>query len=717
MYHPLSERIVDLLVTRTSTTDRHFFRLMTAFYMGVVSSMMRAHLRTQDRGDIPINCYSACLSTSGSGKNYASNSLEDIILMPFKTPFLADIMYPEARNTVTRLAVEESRKSGEDPDVIKETLGKEFYAIGEYALTFDSATSAAVRQQRRKLQLAGAGALNLIIDEVGDNLIRNYESLTDYLSLYDKGILKQKITKHTAESKRGIELDCPTPANLLMFGTPSKVLDGTTTEEQFFTLLETGFARRMLFGFNPTVNKVAGLTPEELFEMACKSNSVMATNEMSAVFIDLAKPEHFHKFIRVPRELSIKFIEYRMKCEEMALDMPDHQEIQKTELSHRYFKAMKLAGTYAFIDGVTTMTEDHLNYAIKLVEDSGLAFANLVNRERPYVKLAKYIADQQVEITRADLVEDLPCFTGSEAAKRELLDLAVAYGYNNNIIIKREFRDGIEFISGDRLEETNLDEIIFSASMEMAFNYENLVQPFDKLHMLLQQPNMHFTTHHVKNGHRSETNCIAGFNMVAIDVDSGVTVQTAKKMLEGYKYILYTTKRHLVEDEGICVERFRILFPLSHVIKLSSSDFKEFMDNLFDWLPFESDYQTSQRSRKWLTHNSVESGGEYFENDGELLDSTLFIPMTRKSEELRAEISGNSNITNLERWFFSQAVKGNRNNTLARYAFVLLDKGHSESDIVKHVKEFNKRLPNPLAVDELDNTILKSIGKKVTERE
>ena len=92
------------------------------------------------------------------------------------------------------------------------------------------------------------------------------------------------------------------------------------------------------------------------------------------------------------------------------------------------------------------VTKEHLHSAIKLVEESGVAFQQMLKREKPYVKLAKYIADVNTEVTQVDLVEQLPFYKGSEAQKRDLLNLAIAYGYKNNIIIKKSYVDNIEFL-------------------------------------------------------------------------------------------------------------------------------------------------------------------------------------------------------------------------------------------------------------------------------
>ena len=51
------------------------------------------------------------------------------------------------------------------------------------------------------------------------------------------------------------------------------------------------------------------------------------------------------------------------------------------------------------------------------------------------------------------------------------MNLAMAYGYKNRIIIKKSFVDGIEFFKGETLKQTSLDELIVSYSNHMAYNY------------------------------------------------------------------------------------------------------------------------------------------------------------------------------------------------------------------------------------------------------
>lgn len=707
MYHPHSEQLVDILINKTGSNDRHFFRVLYAFYASTISSMMRTEIATHDRGIIPVNMYALSLAYSGYGKNYASGTLEELMIEPFEEVFTEEVFAENAKANIVKLAIQQARKFGSDPDEVKENIQAEFESLGAYVSTFDSATSAAIKQLRKKLIIANAGSLNLIIDEIGSNLTGNIEALTDYLSLYDKGIIKQKITKSTPENKRGVSVNGATPANLLMFGTPSKLLNGAKTEEEFFSLLETGYARRLFFAFVRKPKKKEFLSPEALYEMSVSTHVKASLEGIKKHYEDLAAPRYFNNILTMSKETAIALLAYKQRCEIEAVDYKEHQEILKAELSHRYYKALKLAGTYAFVDKSSTITKEHLEYAIQLTEDSGEAFSLLMNRERNYVKLANYLASVDTEVTQVDLVEDLPFYSGTQAKKQELMNLAIAHGYKNNIVIKKTFADGIEFFKGEALKETNLDEILISWSDDIVSGYTLEKAPFNELHTLTQLQGHHFVNHELVAGYRKEDNCTGGSNIVVIDVDGEISLPLARMLLEKYKYHLYTTKRHSEAEN-----RFRIIFPLSHVVKLDADSYKQFMENIFSWLPFEVDTSTGQRSRKWLTNPS-----HYEYNEGQLLDATLFIPKTKKAEERNSYINENSDLSSLERWFTAQAGEGSRNNMLLRYGYALVDKGYVSEHIRTAILEFNHKLPKPLPIDEIEHTIMLSVAKKIGNKE
>ena len=701
--HTKTEELVKILMDKTGSNEPHFFRVLVGFYMSTLAAMMRTNIRTHDRGSIPVNMYALGSASSGFGKTYSTNTLEELMIKPFQDDFIEDILEPSAQANIYKLGVKKATRDGTDPKDVVDMLKDSYESMGAFVPTFDSATSAAVKQLRSKLLLAEAGSLNLIVDEVGSNLTNNLEALTDYLSLFDKGLIKQKITKATAENKRGISLEGVTPANLLLFGTPTKLLNGGKTEEEFFSLLETGYARRLFFAFVKKSSSPAVLTAEQIYTKSTCPSTEALMDELTEHFASLADVQYFNQTLTMDRETAILVLQYKLDCEELAKNYKDHQEIFKAEMAHRYYKTLKLAGSYAFIDKSPTLTLHHFKCAMEVAEESGRAFKKLVNRERNYVKLAKYLSTIDHEVTQPDLVEDLPFYNGSISHKKEMMDLAIAYGYKNNIVIRRSFDDGIEFFIGESLKPINLEEVHLSISDDVATGYSYEEFDFNDISQLTQQSGLHFTNHALLHGHRNEVNSIPGTEMAILDVDGTVSLKLVKTLLEDFTYHIYTTKRHTEE-----VNRFRIILPLSHKVKLDAENYKLFMDNICAWLAFEVDSQTHQRSRKWLTN-----AGEYWDNKGALLDVTLFIPKTSKSDDATRFINENSDLSALERWFVKSVDSLGRNNVILKYAFALKDKGFKLNHIEDAVSQFNKSLPKPLKQSELEKTVFLTLRKKI----
>ena len=708
-YHPTAEKIVDILATKTQNPDsKLYFRVLTAYYLCQMASSMHINLSTLDRGELPINMYAIALATSGFGKGLSKNIIEEGITNQFKENFL-QYTFPEvAQDSIGDMAAFKANMSAGTSEVSEEEekLLNEFNSYGAMPYSFDSGTAPAFKQIRTKAQIAKIGALNLEIDEIGTNLLANAELFAVCLEAYDKGLIKQKIIKNSSENKRAEERSYPIPVNLLMFGTPSKLFNGGKEEAEFYSLQDTGYARRSLFALGIKVEVAKRMSAIDRFKALTSVKDVKVITDLSDYFGRLAERSNYKKVIDVPEDLSIKLIEYQIYCEERAEAYPEHEEMRKAEMEHRYFKALKLAGSYAFIDGTVEVTTDQLMNAIKLTEASGEAFSAILTRDKNYVKLAKYVSSVGREVTNADLTEDLPFFRGSNSVRQDMLQLAAAWGYKNNIVIKTYSSDGIEFIKGESLKETDLNEMVLAASKDVAQGYEPLIKPFEHLHFLMQANGFHWTNHHMVGNHRKEDNAIQGFNMVIIDCDGSIPLDTAMLLMRKYTALYYTTKRHTDE-----INRFRIVVPIQYNLKLSAADFKEFMSNIFEWLPFQVDDATGQRCKKWLACK-----GHYEYTEGELLDPMQFIPKTSKNEVRKAENKKMTNATKTEKWFQERMGEGDRNNTLLKYAMMLSDNGSDVGDVQTKILDFNSRLSNPLPEPEILQTIMKTVATRTKEK-
>ena len=543
----------------------------------------------------------------------------------------------------------------------------------------------------------------------GSNLTANMDMLATMLELFDVGKTKQKMIKNTKDNKRGRDIKGSAPANMLLFGTPTKVFDGGKTEEEYMSFQSIGGARRCFVSYTRRAKKRHFATVEEAYTVLTDKSKNQSLVDISAHLGQLANPVNYNKIISIPKASSLLLLEYKQDCERKAelLGETPKYEMIKAETSHRYFKALKLAGVYAFIDGMAEISEDHLYAAMRLAEDSGRSFEEVLNQDKSHIRLAKYIAAAGSELTHSELVEELPFYKGSSAQKADLLTLATSWGYKNQIIIKKNSVSGIEFITGETLQATDLNAIPIAVSNDVVLNFQPLAQPFDRLYRLAQRDDLHWTVHHFKDNYRSDEHVIPGFNLVVLDVDSGVTLDEVRALMKDYRCLLYTTKRHTPT-----AHRFRLIIPTNYTLKLDSDDYKEFMTNIYEWIPFPVDTGTVDRARKWLTFN-----GHYEYIDGEkLIDVMEFIPKTTRNDERKKIVLDTQSLSNLERWFINNTSSGNRSNQLIKYGLMLVDTGGDFNSIRDAVLVLNNKLADGLTEREIDTTILVTVSKAITNK-
>lgn len=702
-YHPLSEDIVNMLSEVTQNSNRHMFRTMLTYYWGQLAAQMRAHIRGWQNGRIPINIYAINLSESGTGKGFTTNKMENDILYRFREMFLQETFPEQAQNNIALIANHRcNRNPNLNPDEEEERMMDEYNTVGPLMWSFDDATPAAMKQIRHKMLLANAGALNLQVDEIGDNLIKVADAFKVMLELYDTGRIKDKLVKNTAENGRFERIEGSTPANALLFGVSSALLDGGEAERKFYSFLESGYARRCIFAYSREATKLTNKSAEELVDQMFNQEHDAFSEEMAEHLEGLADIANINLDIEIGRQECLYLMKYKLNCQQRASEFKEHQAVLKAEMDHRYFKVMKLAAAYAFVDYSDKVTIDHLENSMKLVEDSGNDFMRLMTPERGYMKLAKFLASCTTPVTLSDLDESLPCFKGSKTQKNEMIEYAIAWAYQNNIIVKRSYVDSIEFLRGETLEETDLNEISISISDHVAYRYQPEIVPFDALSDLGERSDIHWTNHTFEDEHRSRNAVIPGFNLIVLDIDGSIPLSTAMMILEDTTAMFYTTKRH-TEDEN----RFRILIPTSHKLALDTEEYGIFMDAVMESFPFEIDESCREPEKKWLAND-----GEVYFTEGKLFDVIPFIPRTSKFDKRVEAMKEFENFDGLERWIMQNTGDGNRNKQLFRFAMLLADTGADYDEVEEAVIQLNSKLVDKLQESEIRSTIMKAVAKK-----
>lgn len=96
--HQAVREIVDVICDKTQNKNRNFFRIETVYFLAKMASSMRARIKTKDRGIIPVNLYALAFATSGFGKGYSINILEESFLSGFKKRFMGQV-FPKISET------------------------------------------------------------------------------------------------------------------------------------------------------------------------------------------------------------------------------------------------------------------------------------------------------------------------------------------------------------------------------------------------------------------------------------------------------------------------------------------------------------------------------------------------------------------------------------------------------------------------------------------
>lgn len=678
---------------------------------------MRCSVDAKGMGNLLVSFYGMNAAPSGYGKGHANKIIEEQVINLFRDSFMEYTLPTIKDQSLCDLAVKRAQRKGTDDQEELEAVKSEFNKLGPYLTGFDSGTSPALKQFRHQLLMSQVGSINFEVDEMGSNLIGNKEVIETYLELYE-GTVKPKLTKNTADSTRNEEIIGKTPANMIMFGAPNSLLDGAATERMLMDFLIIGYARRCFFGYSSIEPTMKKLSVEDRLKQLMDTSSDVTLANMSLKLEKLADPVNHNFKVTIPDAVMRQVLEYQILCEDEMDTFKTTDEIRRAEARGRHYKTLKLAGAFAFLDCSSTMKIEHWEAAVKVAEMSAQCFNDMLKTDPAHVRLAKHLSECSEPMTCADLIEELPFFPKASGAQKDLIRLATAYGHKNNIIIKRTISDEIEFYQGETLKKTNPDELILSwvrsdfLGVSDGFVPESRV-PFDKMNAITQMPDCHWCNHHFIDGKRKKDRAIRGFNLLVLDIDGTYPLEAAKELLKDYTYHIYTTKRHqLAYDDKPANDRYRVVLPMSHILKLSPEEYKEFMSNVFEFLPFESDEQTGQPNRKWLSHKD----GELHTNEGMLFDVLPFIPKTKKNEERKSFIDSNGSMDKLERFFYQSAEEGNRNNTIFKYGAALVDAGYGLDDIRQKVTAFNKKLPKPIDNDRLQNTVLTSVTNKFYTR-
>ena len=385
------------------------------------------------------------------------------------------------------------------------------------------------------------------------------------------------------------------------------------------------------------------------------------------------------------------------------------------------YKTCKLAGILAASNFRTTVDTEDWNRAVRFDATSFKHSENFCSLEHPHIRVFAEISKGSQN--EHELVES-GIMPGAKNKRADILDLVnqLAYKKNKRFVIAG---DKIRKFSVVDLEINKLDKIVISTSAkisnkpEMEINFRSQEVSFFGSGMsvegLLTSQVQSYCLNHFKgtdkapDGHRKKEYVIPGQNVIAWDLDEGMTLEEAKARLSGYVYIIYTTKSHQKDKNGIICDRFRILMPTKTVFYVNPEEHKKLYENLSVVLDIPSyDVATRNQGRLWYVNPTCTM---YKNENGVLLDVRTAIPETETAEHIMPNIEKleatidddemSRRIFGMQKYVLMNGIAGARNSMIFRLAKFAKEIGAD----VSVVYETNEMLMEPLSETEVRTII------------
>lgn len=170
-------------------------------------------------------------------------------------------------------------------------------------------------------------------------------------------------------------------------------------------------------------------------------------------------------------------------------------------------------------------------------------------------------------------------------------------------------------------------------------NWKNTDISFDNLHKLVGNSNIQYSPYSFSQGKKIAENWNNDKqNLLIFDIDEGLNIEDAQKILNKYTYLISTTKSHNKVKRGIVCDRYRILIPAINIPK--GEIYFSMLRLMENTLPI--DKQVNTKTGAFLGY----SNAEYVYNIGKTYDCKSAV---KEAEyELLQELKRQQNINRIK---------------------------------------------------------------------
>jgi hypothetical protein len=688
----IEDEIFDYINARSDRTlDPHMVNTMIYWFLSVVVNKKKRKLIV-GHNNLLLNYYGLVFAKSNSGKSFILNLLLK--------------MFNESDYEKMLLSLFNSRTSilpnGEQNDT---ALQRKF--IKAFPPIKKDSTTQAIHKAAEAIGTAACtnGSFNIYSDEFFANAS---EPILDMLVEGHDGIYKAPMIKGKKDEEFLEYNDIEgLTTNVLGLSSVAAIMKDQKRLSSFIGEMERAWFKRSFVYFNDSFK--TEFVPDELTSNPEPSNELKYLLDMGREAVT-----------ECPVEITVD-------PDTLVLFHKKRKEYINGDNKSRFaglldiYKTLKLAGILACSNFRTTISVEDWNKAVKFDEESFRHSENFCSLEHPHIRVfAEVSKGSQNE---HELVES-GIMPGAKNKRADILELVnqLAYKKNKRFVIAG---DKIRKFSIVDLEINKLDKMIISTSAkrsakpEMEINFKSQEVAFFGSGMsvegLLTSNVQSYCLNHFEatdkapDGHRKKEYVIPGQNMIAWDIDEGMSIAEMKNILEPYQYLMYTTKSHRKDKGGVICDRFRVIIPTKTTFYVNPEEHKGLYENLARVLNIPSyDVATRNQGRLWF----VNPEGQVFKKeDGDLLDVRCCIPETEVSEHIIPNIENldldesDRRIAGMQKFVLINGVGGNRNNVIFRLAKFIKELDGSVEEIVYST---NAMLLEPLPENEV-RTILQNI--------
>lgn len=118
--------------------------------------------------------------------------------------------------------------------------------------------------------------------------------------------------------------------------------------------------------------------------------------------------------------------------------------------------------------------------------------------------------------------------------------------------------------------------VTVSISKHITEGFKKVQVPFHKIKDLVKS-DFNYSAGIFLNGYRKRDNYANYSDMIILDVDDGLSIKEASKLMQPMTHIIATTKSHQKDKNGIVCDRFRILIPTETPINLNQNEYTKLM--------------------------------------------------------------------------------------------------------------------------------------------